>query len=111
MNSNIRAVNITESILRPGAATFVQMYQAMKALRVQSAVQGSSALFDANAPDEVVGENVASVDPPVTNGDALAAFALADLFVTWCETASVSLGGKTPAQVAIKLLHANALRR
>lgn len=111
MNSNVRAVNILESILRPGAATFSRVYLEMKALLAQSAVQGSAALFDAqSAPDEVVAASVDSVDPPVTNGDVAAAFAMGAAFVAWCEAPNAAMGGKTPAAVAIKLLGANALR-
>lgn len=111
MNSNVRAVNILESILRPGAATFSRVYLEMKALLAQSAVQGSAALFDAqNAPAEVVAASAESVDPPVTNADVAEAFAMGAAFVAWCETPSQTLNGKTPAAVAIKLLGANALR-
>lgn len=111
LNSNLRAVNVLQSILRPGSAMFSRMYLEMKALLAQSTVQGSAALYDAQgAPDDVVGDSVDSVDPPVTNADVAAAFAMAGLFVAWCETPSQALGGKSPAQVALKLLGANALR-
>jgi hypothetical protein len=110
LNSTPRAVNILESILRPGSATFARMYLEMKALLAQAQVQGSATLFDAQgAPDDVVGVSIDSVDPPVTNADVVDAFAMAGLFVAWCETPSQALGGKSPAQVAIKLLGANAL--
>lgn len=111
LNSNLRAVNVLQSILRPGSATFSRMYLEMNALLAQSAVQGSAALFDAqNAPDDIVGDSLNSVDPPVTNADVAEAFAMAAAFVAWCETPSQALGGKSPAAVALKLLGANALR-
>lgn len=111
LNSNPRAVNILESILRPGSATFSRMYLEMKALLAQAQVQGSAALYDAQgAPDDVVGVALESVDPPVTNADVAAAFAMAAAFVAWCETPNQGIGGKAPASVALKLLGANGLR-
>lgn len=100
MNQNPRAKRIVNEFIRPGGDRFVGMVFEAKALLAQASVQGTTALFPADA--DVIDDG-ADTDgrPQVTNADILSAMAAAQALVAFADTPLPN--GKTPLQCMLKV--------
>lgn len=105
MNTDPRAIRITNTNIRPGCDRFAQLYYAFTALLAQASAQNATTSFP-TSPDDTVGDGSATDGrTPLMNSDCVNVIDVAQAFVSWCQTpiaAGLPGAGLTPITVALK---------